>query len=75
MNKPQTIANTIQSMMIDINAEVVIADLIELGYDSEKLLVKHDGLFKRNFSKDRPPSLLPCAYSLDGIYYTKVFIN
>ncbi len=34
-------------MMIDINAEVVIADLIELGFNIEKLLVKHDGLFKQ----------------------------
>jgi hypothetical protein len=52
VNNPKTIANTIKSMMLDINAEVVIADLIEQGFDIEKLLVKHDGLFKRNFSKD-----------------------
>lgn len=52
MNDLKTVANTIKSMLIDINAEVVIADLIESGFDFEKILIKHDGLFKRNFSKD-----------------------
>lgn len=52
MNDLKTIANTIRSRMIDINAEVVIADLIESGFDLQKILIKHDGLFKRNFSRD-----------------------
>jgi hypothetical protein len=52
MNDLKTVANTIKSMLTDINAEVVVADLIESGLDFEKILVRHDGLFKRNFSKD-----------------------
>jgi len=52
MNDLKTVANTIKSMLTDINAEVVVADLIESGFEFEKILVRHDGLFKRNFSKD-----------------------
>ncbi len=52
MNDLKTVANTLKSMLADINAEVIVADLIESGFEFEKILVKHDGLFKRNFSKD-----------------------
>lgn len=52
MNDLKTVANTIKSMLTDINADVIVADLIESGLDFEKISVKHDGLFKRNFSKD-----------------------
>lgn len=52
MNDLKTVASTIKSMLTDINAEVIVADLIESGFEFEKILVRHDGLFKRNFSKD-----------------------
>lgn len=52
MNQYKTIAKSIRTMTTDINAEVIIADLIERGYDLNDMLVKHDGLFKRNYSKD-----------------------
>lgn len=52
MKDHKAVAKTIKSMLIDINAEVIVADLIESGFDFDKILVRHDGLFKRNFSKD-----------------------
>lgn len=52
MNDLKTVANTIKSMSPDINADVIVADLIESGLNFEKIAVRHDGLFKRNFSKD-----------------------
>ena len=52
MKDPKNIAKSIKSKPSDINAEVIIADLIERGFDFNKIFVKHDGLFKRNFSKD-----------------------
>ena len=52
MNDLKTVANTIKSMLTDINADVIVADLIESGLDFERISVRHDGLFKRNFSKD-----------------------
>jgi len=49
---PKNIAKSIKAMLSDINAEVIIADLIERGFDFNKIIVKHEGLFKRNYSKD-----------------------
>ena len=39
-------------MITDINAEVIVADILEDDLPYEEILVKHEGLFKRNYSKD-----------------------
>lgn len=52
MNQLKAVAKSIKSMIADINTEVIIADLIEKGFDYSEIVVKHDGLFKRNFSND-----------------------
>jgi len=62
-------------MITDINAEVVIADIIERGFDFNNLMIKHVGLFKRNFSKDIQDAyfdvlrnLLVVTVSRDSLY-------
>jgi len=52
MDQKKAIAKSIRSKTLDINAEVLLADLIERGFGYEDFLINHDGLFKRNFSKD-----------------------
>jgi len=52
MKDPKNIAKSIKAKPSDINAEVIIADLVERGFDFNKMVVKHEGLFKRNYSKD-----------------------
>ena len=49
MNNPKTIANTIKSMMLDINAEVVIADLIEQGFEVVLTPKARDFFIERGF--------------------------
>ncbi|OQX72293.1 MAG: hypothetical protein B6D61_14220 [Bacteroidetes bacterium 4484_249] len=52
MRNAKNIAKSIKAKPSDIKAEVIIADLVERGFDFSKIIVKHDGLFKRNYSKD-----------------------
>jgi len=52
MDQNKLIARSIKSMVADINAEVIVADLLDGGMSYDQLIVKHDGLFKRNFSRD-----------------------
>jgi len=52
MDQNKIIARSIKSMVADINAEVVVADLRDNGMGYEEFLLKHDGLFKRNYTKD-----------------------
>ena len=52
MKDIKNMAKSIKAMLSDINVEVIIADLIERGFDFNKIIVKHEGLFKRNYSKD-----------------------
>ncbi|MEZ5198056.1 MAG: hypothetical protein R2764_17205 [Bacteroidales bacterium] len=52
MTTTKDIAKSIKMMLSDIKSEIIIADLIERGYPLEKVLVRYEGLFKRNFAKD-----------------------
>ncbi len=52
MNNIKNIANSINSIPEDIDSEVIVADLNEMGFPLDKLMVKHEGLFMRNFSND-----------------------
>ncbi|MCD4730809.1 MAG: hypothetical protein K8R74_09435 [Bacteroidales bacterium] len=52
MKSYKNIAKSIRSGLADIKAEVLIGDLIDKGIDVEKMLVKSEGLFGRNYSKD-----------------------
>lgn len=52
MKDYKKIAKSIKAMLSDISTRVIIADLIERGFDFNKIIVKHQGLFARNYSKD-----------------------
>lgn len=52
MTTTKDIAKSIKTMLSDIKSEIIIADLIERGYPLGKILVRNEGLFKRNFTKD-----------------------
>ena len=52
MTGAKDIAKSIKTMLPDIKSEIIIADLIERGYPLQRILVKYEGLFKRNFTKD-----------------------
>ncbi len=52
MDQNKIIARSIKSMIADINAEVVVADLHDNGLSYDDFIIKCDGLFKRNYTKD-----------------------
>jgi hypothetical protein len=42
----------IQNIFSDIKAEAIIADLIENGFEKDKILFNQEGIFKRRYSRD-----------------------
>jgi hypothetical protein len=75
MNELKKVARNINSRTEDINAEVVVADLMDQGLSELDLLVMLNSQFKRNYSKDisnasfdAVKKLLLILLSRDGLY-------
>jgi hypothetical protein len=52
MNDLLTIRESVNNLSYDIKAEIVIADLIENGFNQQDYIIYPDGLFRRRFKKD-----------------------
>jgi hypothetical protein len=52
MNKKSQIEDTIQNIRYDLKAEVVLADLIENGFEKDDFIIIPNGTFRRRYSRD-----------------------
>jgi len=74
MNKQSHIEDSIQNIRYDLKAEVILADLIENGFEKDDFIIIPNGTFRRRYSRDIAyicPLKLPNGQVPVGIYINR----